>query len=481
MKDRTLTILQINDTHAYTELHPEIFWEANGAVYRLAGGYGRISTLVQQARAEHPGRILLLDNGDTLHGTYPAIQTRGQALIPLLAHLRPDAMTAHWEFAYGPQTFQERAAELPYPVLTMNVRREGTGEPIFPAYQVMEVGGLRVGIAGIASNIVDKTMPASFSRGLTFGLGRDELPEIVQTLREQEKVDLVILLSHLGFPQDLQLVTDVPGVDICLSGHTHNRLFRPVQQGNTLVMQSGSHGAFLGRLDLEISGGQVIDFQHRLMEVSQSITPEPEMEMLVQQALQPFRAELSEVVGETRLPLDRGLNLETTLDNLLLYALCESTGAQVAFSNGWRYGAPIVPGKITMNDLYNIIPMNPPITTVELSGDELVSMLEENLEHTFARDPYWQMGGYLKRAMGIKVYFKVENPYGQRIQKVFVGSDEVQAGRAYPVVFVTEQGVPAKYGRNRQQQPQKAVDALQDYVRKHSPLEIGLLGTFVMV
>ncbi len=130
--------------------------------------------------------------------------------------------------------------------------------------------------------------------------------------------------------------------------------------------------------------------------------------------------------------------------------MLESTGAQLAFSNGWRYGAPIIPGEVTLNDLYNIIPMNPPISTVELTGEEIVAMLEENLERTLARDPYDQMGGYVKRSLGLNVYIKIENPPGQRVQQVFVGDEELQPGRYYPTTFVTEQGVAHKYGRNRQ-------------------------------
>ena len=113
--------------------------------------------------------------------------------------------------------------------------------------------------------------------------------------------------------------------------------------------------------------------------------------------------------------LNRGTTLEATMDNFLLQTLLESTGAQLAFSNGWRYGAPIVPGKITLNDLYNIIPMNPPISTVELTGEELRAMLEENLERTFSCDPYQQMGGYVKRCLGLNVYFKI--PIGTSYSK----------------------------------------------------------------
>ncbi len=445
MANRTsLTVIQLNDSHAYFDLHQEMFWQGGQAVYRPAGGYARIATIVKQIRAANPGRTLFCDCGDTLHGTYPAQKTQGEALIPILNTLGIDAMTAHWEFAYGPETFKQRAAKLNYPMLAINVYDQATRERFFPPYSVKEVGGLRIGLVGIASNIVDKTMPPAFSAGLYFTLGREELPSIINVLRTQEKVDLVVLISHLGFPQDMKLVSEVQGIDVCLSGHTHNRLYKPVLQGKTLIIQSGCHGSFLGRLDLEIEGGRVADYRHELIEVAAKITPDPEVDDLVHQALAPYQEELSTVVGETATALNRATLLESTMDNFLLQALLESTGAQLAFSNGWRFGAPIIPGEVTVNDLYNIIPMNPPISTVELTGEEIVAMLEENLGRTFACDPYQQMGGYVKRGLGFNAYIKIENPPGQRVQQVFVGDEPLQPGRYLPHGFCHRTGCRAE-------------------------------------
>jgi 2',3'-cyclic-nucleotide 2'-phosphodiesterase (5'-nucleotidase family) len=476
-----LTVIQLNDSHAYLDLHQEMFWQGSQAVYRPAGGYARIAALLKQIRAANPERVLFCDCGDTFQGTYPAQSTQGQAMVPVLNSLGLDAMTAHWEFAYGPAAFKQRAAELSYPMLAINVYDQATKERFFPPYSVKEIGGLRIGLVGIASNIIDKTMPPSFSEGLEFTLGREELPAMINVLRAQEKVDLIVLISHLGFCQDMKLLSEVEGIDACLSGHTHNRLYKPARLGKTLIIQSGCHGSFLGRLDLEIDGGRVVDFRHQLIEVEAKINPDPEAEDHVRKAIAPYQEELSTVVGETVTALNRGTTLETTMDNFLLQALLESTGAQLAFSNGWRYGAPIVPGEVTLNDLYNIIPMNPPISTVELTGEEIVAMLEENLERTFARDPYDQMGGYVKRSLGINVYIKIENPSGQRVQQVFVGDEPLQPGLYYPTAFVTEQGVAHKYGRNRQHQTERSIEALKTYLSKHRPLRAELRGTFVAV
>jgi len=480
--DRTsLTIVQMNDTHAYFDAHQEMFWQADKAVYRKAGGYARIATIVRKIRAESDGKFLFCDSGDTLHGTYPAIATQGKAMIPILNSLGLDAMTAHWEFAFEPAVFNQRVAELNYPMLANNVIDEVSKKPVFQSYIIKQIGGLRIGIIGIASNIVDKAMPPSFSEGIYFTLGKDELPPIIDLLHMKEKVDLIVLLSHLGFTQDMHLLSEVQGIDVCLSGHTHNRLYEPVLNGKTIVIQSGSHGSFLGRLDLEVEDRKIVDYSHQLIEVKESIQPDPIIDELVKQALAPYRYELAEVVGETSTALNRGTTMESTMDNFLLQALLESTGAQVAFSNGWRYGAPVIPGKITMNDLYNIIPMNPPVSTVELTGGEIRAMLEENLERTFSCNPFNQMGGFVKRCLGLNIFLKIENPRVTRIQKIFAGNEELKPDRYYSAAFVTMQGVPQKYGRNRRDHSERIIDAMRKYLSKHNPVRAELRGTFVAV
>jgi len=149
------------------------------------------------------------------------------------------------------------------------------------------------------------------------------------------------------------------------------------------------------------------------------------------------------------------------MDNFLLQSLIDSSGAEMAFSNGWRFGAPVPVGPVVMNDIYNIIPMNPPISTVTLSGREIWQMMEENLERTFSRDPLQQMGGSVKRCLGLNAYIKIENPAGTRIQELFVRGRRVRPDRDYHAAFVTVQGVPERFGRDRRDLDIRAVDAMQ--------------------
>ncbi|MER2999153.1 bifunctional metallophosphatase/5'-nucleotidase [Pontibacter populi] len=478
-KTAKLTILQLNDSHAYLEPHQEMFWEGGDKVYRQAGGFARIAGYLKQLREE--GVVLALDCGDTFHGTYPAIATKGEVMVPILNKLGLAAMTAHWEFAYGPEQFKKLTSVLNYPMLAINIFDKQTDKLVYKPYVVQEVNGVKVGIIGIACNIVDKTMPPHFSEGLYFTLGNEELPRYIKKLKEEDQVDLIVLISHLGFPQNMKLLSEVKGVDVCLSSHTHYRTPKPAMQGKTIVIESGCHGSFLGRLDLTLENGKITGFSHEMVEVGDKLPEDVEIKSIVVEAMQPYRDMLCEKVGETKTALDRNTILEATMDNLLLQSMVEATDAELAFSNGWRYGAPIVPGPVTLNDLYNIIPMNPPVQTVDISGEELLEMLEDNLEKTFAPDPYNQAGGFVKRCMGLKAYIKIEAPKVNRIQKLFVNGKELEPQRRYKAAFVTEQGVPKKYGQNRSDSGIKAIDAMKQYLKQHSPVELQLLGTFTAV
>lgn len=427
------------------------------------------------------GPVVALDCGDTIHGTYPVVKSQGEAMVPLLNQMGLGAMTGHWEFAYGPRKFQTITRKLNYPMLAVNCYHEKDHRPVFAPYTILEEGNLHIGVVGVAATIVDKVMPPHFSEGIYFTLGNEELPGYIDQLRNEERVDLVVLISHLGFPQEVKLAGEVEGIDVILSSHTHNRLYHPVQVKDTLIIQSGCHGSFLGRLDLEVENKKIRKFQHQLLTVENHVDPDPVVEELVYQATEPHQEMLQEEVGFTRTSLNRNTILESTMDNLLLESLLTATDAEVAFSNGWRYGAPVPPGPVTMNDLWNIIPTNPPVSTVELTGREIWNMLEMNAELTFSRDPYHQMGGYLKRCRGLNLYLKIENPPGERVQEIFIQGNPLKPDRTYQAVFVTNQGVPASYGTNRFDSDLQAVEALQRYLEGKKMVETPLEGSVVAV
>ena len=480
-KKKNITILQMNDTHGYMEEHWEHFWDGAYSKYIRAGGYPRMKTYIDQVRDDKEGNVLLLDGGDTFHGTYPVVNSKGKVLVSLLNDLGVNAMTAHWEFAYGPKGFNSLLDSLDYPMLAINCYDKETKELVYDPYMIKEVNGVKVAVIGIAATIIDKVMPAHFSEGLYFTLGNEELPGYIEKVKGEEDADIVLVMSHLGYPQEVKLAREVDGIDILLSAHTHNRIYEPSIINDTIIFQSGCHGSFLGHIDLVIEDKKILDYKHKLVVLDDKIKEDEKMKSKIEDIMEPDREMLNEVVGKTNTDLNRYTVLESTMDNFLLKSLIDLTGAEMAFSNGWRYGAPIPKGDITVNDLWNIIPVNPPVSRVKLTGQEVWDMMEENIERTFAKDPYEQMGGYVKRCMGINLYFKIENPYGERIERLFVQGKPLEKDRVYDVVYVTSQGVPKKYGHDREDLDIHAIDALKKYLKRHGTVDAEIKGSIVAV
>ncbi len=472
-----LSILYVNDVHGYLQPHPELFYEGGNEVTALAGGYPALATCIKQFRKLQPD-TLLFDGGDTFHGTLPLVESKGEVLVPVLNEIGFDSMVGHWDFAYGPEQLIKLAAQLNYPLLGINIYKED-GSLLLQPFLIKQVKDIKIGIIGICSNIIDKTMPGRFSEGLKITSGEEELPHIINQLKIQN-VDIIILLSHNGFPQDLALLARIPGIDICLSAHTHNRLYETGKVNNAIIIQCGCHGSFAGHLQLEVEQKKIINHSYSLITIDSGFQPDPVVKDMVDDILQSY-GYLQDRVGETSQILHRYNTLNSSMDNLLLSAIAETAGTSIAFSNGWRYGAPIPAGPVSLMDLYNIIPMNPVVSTVELTGTEIINMLEENLERTFSPDPLKQMGGYVKRCFGIHVKMRIENPKGHRIQQIFTANAPINRDRIYKVAFVTSQGIPEKYGTNRHHLNVKAVDAMKAYLQRHSIFSPGIDPVFSLV
>ena len=377
-----ITLLQINDLHGYLEPHPELFELTLEAPWRSGGGIARIASVFGAVRRETGGAVVALDNGDTFHGSMPAVQTEGAVLVRPMSKLGLDAMTVHWELAYGWRQVMTLARGLPYPLLAANV--SGDDRAIFAPFTIAERAGLRVGIIGLSSVAGTQLLPREDRGSMRLTIGDDAVNALVPRLRHEHGVGLVVVLSHLGFPQDCKLAGVVSGVDVILSGHTHHRLYTPVIVNGTIIMQSGAHGSYVGRLDLETSVTGIVDWHHQLIEIDDATEPDSGMHAVIRDAVAPFTTARQTVLGATSTPLTRYAMLESTMDNLLLAAIAASADLPIALSTGWRYGAPIPAGPLTEMDVWNIVPANPQVSVATLTGAERHRLYEENLEATFA-------------------------------------------------------------------------------------------------
>ncbi|MBT2643266.1 5'-nucleotidase C-terminal domain-containing protein [Bacillus sp. ISL-41] len=433
-----LTIIQQNDTHGSLELHHELFWKENQPELRKTGGFPRIAKYVKDLKSQNEN-VLFLDGGDLFHGTLPLVASKGEAILPALKKMELDGwVPGNWDFAYGKEQLASLVEELPFPTIACNVKEEENDNQSFlKPYIIKELNGIKVGVIGLTYPYVDETMPASFSKGLEFSKGVEETSQCVDELKGN--VDLIVLLSHMGLPLDVELATLVDGIDIILSGHSHDRVEEPITVNDTLVVQAGSSASFLGKLEITLEGGKMEDYRYELVAIDESFSEDEEMSGIIANLLEPFSKERGNIVGRTESILHRMTLNEAPMDQLITDAYLHAYNSELAFSHGWRYGTPVPAGDLTEYDLHTIIPTNPEMFTLEMTGERLMNALEKNLEMVFSRDPFKQKGGYILRSSGLFMSFKPYNPEGNRIQKLLVGGKEIDLKKKYKIAGAGKQ------------------------------------------
>ncbi len=386
------------------------------------GGLDRMATLIKAIRAERPGKVLLLDGGDTWQGSFTSLHSKGADMVRLVNTLKPDAMTGHWEFTYGARRVEELIGELGFPFLAGNVKDTTWGDPVFKPSTVVERGGLRIGVIGQAFPYTPLANPRYLIPDWSFGIEEDKLAQNVAKLRA-DKVDLVVLLSHNGFDVDRKLAGRVKGIDVILTGHTHDALPRPLKVDDTLLVAAGSHGKFLARLDLEVSDRRVVGYEFQLIPVlSDVIAPDPEMAALIREVRLPHDEQIGQVLGRTESLLYRRGNFNGTFDDLICQALLAERDAEIALSPGFRWGATLLPDQdIYADDVFNQTAITYPAAyRTEMTGDYLKQVLEDVADNLFNPDPYYQQGGDMVRAGGLAYTLTIDKPVGQRISNMTV-------------------------------------------------------------
>ena len=243
---------------------------------------------------------------------------------------------------------------------------------------------------------------------------------MVDEVRDQG-ADLVVLLSHNGFDVDKKMASKVSGIDVSLSGYTHDALPEPVLIGETIIIATGSNGKFVSRVDLDVRDGRMMGFRHKLIPIfSDVIEPDAEMAAQIDADRAPYEAALTEEIGEADGLLYRRGNFNGTWDDLICDALLEERDAEIAMSPGVRWGPSILPGqKITREDIWNVTSMTyPNAYRTEMTGDYIKLIMEDVADNIFNPDPYYQQGGDMVRLGGLGYTIDVNKSQGERISDI---------------------------------------------------------------
>ena len=413
-------IRQFNLTPGSAEAYALTYedFTALGRTYGKMGGMDRVATVVKAIRADRPEAIIL-DGGDTWHGSMNSYLTEGQDMVNVMNALGTEAMTSHWEWTFGTDRVLDLVSQLNFPFLGQNIYDAEWDEKAedIPSYHWFERGGVKVAVIGQAFPYTPIANPRWMFPEYSFGIREERMQEMVNEVRA-EGADLVVVLSHNGFDVDRKMAGRVQGIDVVLTGHTHDALPEPILVGQTLLIASGSHGKFVTRLDLDVQGGQVLGFRHKLIPIfADVITPDPDMAALIETERAPNKDQLEEVIGHTDSLLYRRGNFAGTWDNLICDAILAERDVQIAMSPGVRWGASLMPGDaITREDIHNVTTMTyGKVYRTEMTGEFVHTILEDVADNLFNTDPYYQQGGDMVRLGGLAYSIDISKPIGERI------------------------------------------------------------------
>jgi sulfur-oxidizing protein SoxB len=451
------------DAYAFTSLD----FEKSAARFGKLGGFAHLKTLIDRLRSDAgPGRSLLLDGGDLWQGTGLANTTLGADMVEAANLLGVEAMTGHWEFTYGEEVLRSNLERFKGEFLAQNVYlteeaafNDATAfdpatKRVFKPAMIKEIGGHRIAVIGQAFPYIPIAHPKRFTPDWTFGIRDEELQALVDVLRNTDKVDAVLLLSHNGMDVDLKLASRVRGIDVILGGHTHDAVPQPVPVANaggiTLVTNAGSNGKFLGVLDLELARGRVSDIRYRLLPVfSELLKPDAAMQALIDKARARLAAAYADKIATADRLLYRRGNFFGTVDQLICDALRTELDTEIALSPGFRWGSSVLPGQsLTMEEVLAETAISYPETYVQsMTGGKIKEALEDVCDNLFNPDPYHQQGGDMVRVAGFTYACTPAESIGRRISDLKLDNGRaLDAGKSYRVAgwaSVNEQmGVP---------------------------------------
>ena len=406
--------------------------------YGRLGGLDRVSTVIKAIRADRPDAILL-DGGDTWHGSYTCHHTQGQDMVNVMNALKTEAMTFHWEFTLGSERVHEIIDTLPFPALGQNIFDAEWDEPAeyFKPYTFFERGGSKIAVIGQAFPYMPIANPGWMFPEYSFGIRDENMQAMVDEVRGLG-ADLVVVLSHNGFDVDKKMASIVTGIDLILSGHTHDALPEPVLIDKTVIIASGSNGKFVSRVDLDVRNGQMLGFKHKLVPIfADVITPDPDIADLINAQRAPFADQLSEVIGQSEGLLYRRGNFNGTWDDLICQAMIEEREADISLSPGVRWGPSILPGQdITREDIWNVTSMSyGKVYRTEMTGEFIHIILEDVADNLFNPDPYYQQGGDMVRIGGMGYRIDINKSQGDRISDLTLlkTGEKIDPSKAYIV------------------------------------------------
>jgi 5'-nucleotidase/UDP-sugar diphosphatase len=463
-----ITVLHVNDLHGH--LLPIIDKSISDTT--PLGGAARLARMIADERAKNPDGTVLLAAGDMFQGTPISNVFRGQPVIAVMNDLKFDAMAiGNHEFDWGQGVLQELAGVAVFPFLSANIQdHQGKSLPSVKPYIILKRKNLRLAIIGLITPDTSFITKPDYVSELTFYDPLELLPRLLREV-QSDGADLIVLLSHLGFDADRRVAEQVPGINVIIGGHSHTAMTHPLRINETIIVQAGSYGAYLGVLKLEVQPGsnKIIDYSTENELVTVFAGPNDPVDDGVAGIVDHFndqiKTEFARVIGETLVDLIRNPLEESNIGDLVCDAMRDASAAAIAFHNSGAIRTDIPKGKITVEQVYTLLPFDNTVVAMDLTGDQIKQILEQNagFEHR------------ILQISGMSVHYDLTKPFGSRVVTAHTGNQNLESGRSYRVAtndFLAAGGDRfAIFGDGRNITHGDSLrDVFTTYLDKHSPV-----------
>lgn len=426
--DEKITVVNTADVHGHI-----VYEDNEGGYYALQDlsaimGLPLVKYFVDDSRNKNKN-TLLLDSGDMFHGTNEANIEEGKGVVDVVNLMGYDAMVpGNHDFNFGFERLMEIESQLNFPMLSANVYKDG--EPAFQEYKIVELGGIRIGMFGLTTEVSLSYINSKDDNGIRIEEPAKAAKRVMEKLKG--KVDAVILLSHIGFDNDERIAREVDGIDLILCGHYHDLFKSPKKVNNTYLVEAGGWTTHVGIAQMYFKDGKVRKVDWSLKTTKDKSKIDKNIEAVAQKYHAAALEKTKEVVGKTKEKLN-GMRFEvrskeTNLANLLADAMRESGKADITLMNGGGIRESITEGEISLYKIEKTLPFSNSLVTIELKGEKIYDAIERGL-----RVYPSAAGGAFLQVSGISYVFDGSKPAGERLISVTKDGSPLDKEKYYKV------------------------------------------------
>ena len=426
---KDLRILHYNDFHAANVPYNVNKFEVPEITdsVMMVGGAAYIKAYINKNTDLN---TILLNAGDIYQGGPASAITKGKSQIIIENYMNSDVVTlGNHEFDYTTDTLISFLKLANFKIICCNIVDKKTKKPLFDPYKIITKNGIKIAVIGVITEELPRIVTKTNIDDLQI---LDIIPTVkkqIAKIKEMEKPNLIILLTHVGYEVDKHIAEAIPEVNVIIGGHSHSKIPHPAKHNNTIICQAHEKGKYLGVLDLkvDIKNNSVHSFLGKLVPIiTDYIQPDTTIIKVVDSINAMWRDQLNEVVGELKTDWIRTYKRESNIGNCITDIIRDFSESDVAFYNAGGIRKDLYAGPITVKDIWEIVPFDNSVVSFNIRGDSLYNIFE----YQFNNDNHIE----ILQISGAEYKYNLKMPKGKRVVELKINKQKIDPSKYYKIV-----------------------------------------------